>query len=452
MKYFFPSLIIVAISLHFSLGEFLNGFTEEEEDGTCQKPFSLFKFREPLSNDLLNFTVTANLTLAKSYIHGCYGDSLFDKPYLGKVFQFEIKIPMYIQYKITDKSDFLIYVLITDSKCDKRYECLTIRDDDDDNNEVNYLGPGIYNIILITSFRENPLYDDEALSETIGLNLSFLQEPNLDGSFKNPKPILVFKLNDNFTTDLAKNSYHTKLNCSLERSPSVVYSFSIQNETEMIVDIKLYSLNRLNKLDTVLGLTDANGVQIENWCNDDSSSIGGLSSHLNGVLTSGDYRLIASGYDSQTFGQIELEISRKINKMGSIGPIVLNETKREKFNGTFIENYFLIEFQCSSYVVFRYVVIPLTVSNGLKMNGHIKAYGANKKNKLDTILELRDDDLNIIPNENFCNDDSPHVGGLSSFLNVSLSSGNYKLVLGHIGYKRPEAFTIEFDLRNDQFF
>ncbi|CAF0897781.1 unnamed protein product [Brachionus calyciflorus] len=440
MKYFLLSLIIFGISFLDSMQKSVDSLNEEA--GTCLNPLKLFQ--EPLSHDLENFEINVDLKEENDKLNfECFPKyRKFLSIILSIVYTFKIENHMYIEFSEINKKN-TTSVIITDSENNKEYDFFTLKDGTSKNI---YLESGSYNLILTRSFRKMFFEDDNFTAHLrlskykVNLRLNFKKEPSFTGSFNNP--IAIFnKESDELVFELTKNSYRSQLNCSLEKSPSVVLSGKIPNDTIMYLDIDLYSDS--NKLDTVLGLT--NGLHVENWCNDDSSLVGGLSSNLNGILTSGDYKLIAASHNNQIFGTINIKILMTTYKVGSIGPIILDDTKNEKFNGSFITNKNSIKCECNSKEIYRYVVIPLEIPNGLIMNGYIKAYGANKTNKLDTILEIRNDLFRTFQDKKFCNDDSSHVGGLSSFLNVTLSSGSYELVLGEVGNERFEPFTIEFD-------
>ncbi|CAF1044383.1 unnamed protein product [Brachionus calyciflorus] len=397
-KYFLTSLILI-VSLQFSLNHKVLYGDQIKEEGSCEMPNSLFKLNESINDNLSNlenlttdfFKVSFTLKNHKTL----YKPNCFDPQSTYLVYKFEIEDPII-------------------------------------PNQKNY-----YN------------YYDYSNKKYFELSLN--KEPDFIGSFKNPKPLdkdEFFIISKQISDEaLTKNSYYTKLDCSKEKSPSVVYSFEVPSNTEVFLGIKLLSTDGSNKLDTVLGIVDSDGQPVENWCNDDSHYIGGLSSSLNGLLTSGSYRLIASGYDFESYGNFRLEFSSKLYKIGSIGQISLEDRLIEKFNSSFSTNKDLFNCECClKKETNKYVVIPMKVSKAIY--GFIKVYGADKKNKLDTFIEIRDDNLREIPKSNYCNDDSNVVGGLSSFLSVFLPSGEYRLVLGVTGSKSLEPFTVEFNLNS----
>ncbi|CAF1004169.1 unnamed protein product [Brachionus calyciflorus] len=419
--------------------------------GSCEKPEQI-KLEHINSSNTSSFTLNDYKLTRKvsDFKSTCFKNADLKRFFsfgLNRVFSFDLNDQAYIELKLKKKIvEADLYATITDTSCQIEYQCVPLFNEE---SNIIYLGSGNYNLIINAVLKKS---DD--ISINFDLSIKAYLDPVFNGSFNSP---IILDRDENFFSNqniekilvniLNKNSYRTKLDCSSESlSPSVVYSFEIPKEMELLLDIKLYS--KSNKLDTVLGIVDYynSSISVENWCNDDSDKIGGLSSYLSGILTHGKYKLIASGYDNETYGHFMLEL--KSYKIGSIGPIVLDDSMKKIFNGSFThnKNKFICNCCNGKESIHDYIEIPLTVPQGKTMIGFIKVYGANKKNKLDTFIEIRDEYLeSYFESGNLCNDDSSIVGGLSSFLNVLLRSGDYKLVIGSLDSKRSANFTLEFN-------
>ncbi|CAF0941631.1 unnamed protein product, partial [Brachionus calyciflorus] len=352
LEYFFTCMVLIVSHQKVLFGD------QIKEDGSCEMPYSLFKFNESIYDNLNNLTTNENLTtdffkvsFTLTNQKTLYRPKCLDPLSTYVVYKFEIEDPMYLQIKQTSISQYnALYATITHSKCSNEFECFSLSSDP----KVLFLNKGNYNLILssITNHRNYYYnnYYDHSNNKNFELSFDLNQEPNFIGSFKNPKSLekdaFFIRSKQILDETLSKNSYYTKLHCSKEKSPSVVYSFEVPSNTEVFLDINLFSTDGSNKLDTVLGIVDSDGQPIENWCNDDSHYIGGLSSYLNGLLTSGSYRLIASGYDFESYGNFRLEFSSKLYKIGTIGPIFLEDRLIEKFNSSFSINKDLFNCVC----------------------------------------------------------------------------------------------------------
>ncbi|CAF0777398.1 unnamed protein product [Brachionus calyciflorus] len=244
----------------------------------------------------------------------------------------------------------------------------------------------------------------------------------------------------------------TKLPCSDSLSSHVAYSFEIPTDSEVYFEFKMFSFDKTNKMDTVLALGDSNCQVIQNWCNDDSVKTGGLSSFVSGVLKNGNYKLLASGYDNTTLGPYLIDFLTVPIQVGKISSIKLSQSTTFEYSGNFTANRISIKFDCMNKIdnlavsSFNYMVFTIEVPEKKQARGWIQVNGF--KNKLDTFIQIRDEFNKQIHGSEFCNDDSPLVGGLSSLVEPQLNSGLYRVTIGALGLRNSNAqFNLKLDFR-----
>lgn len=426
----------------------------QTNNGTCKNPLNLYQDLEIPVEGLLNYIIKDDLNARKfSYKPSC---SKYSYNLSNVVYAFKLMRTMYIDIVMTrlnQSSNLDCILTITDYNCTQEYICSDKSQlnnyyyDKNDKSARLYtsLSPGYYKLLAGGFFLDNDSLFELDIKFAIDYNFQYVS-----GSCNNP--ILI---NSNFYSreviqyygTLNKDTYQTKLSCSKTKSPSVVYSFKVPNNTEIYFEIKLFgteNYGRLSyKLDTVLGITNStcNSFQ-EKFCNDDSDKIEGLSSFLSVVLTSGKYNLIASGYDNDTVGPYQLQIFPIVNKVGEINLIKIRNAVNNSYDGSFFLNEYAIEFRCSNnyQTSNRYIIVPLVVSDEKQFNGTIELKAADGKNKMDTFIQIRDKNFSPIG----CNDDSKLVGGLSSRIDTLFTSGEYRIILGAFGDKHITNFIVNF--------
>lgn len=235
------------------------------------------------------------------------------------------------------------------------------------------------------------------------------------------------------------NETHKAHTCISSNQPDRLYFFSINvpDTHTMSFDIKMTDQNDGDSVDTVLALSkDCSSIL---FCNDDFI---GRSSRIMGSLENGDYYLIASVF-SNAHRNSTYKLSLSFRKS-------LRPTKPPPFGscnnpGDVIElpknnqinlNYYVSLDQwayvdsvkpiCSIHPSADYVV-KLIVPENFETYIEIRAHSYD--NKFDTIVGIIDSDCNPLNDDLFCNDDSPIHPGLGSYVNGTLPSGEYKLVL-----------------------
>lgn len=366
--------------------------------------------------------------------------------FFGQVYSFKLDTEMYYDIKVDNSYSSIsenITLALTGMQCLDELMCSV--SDGNYNHLSGFLTPGEYKLIAISQ-KEN------AYSWfTLIINFS---PKLLDGTadnfclYDNPYPIHIPKMGIKgiYYNYLMQNSIKAKFSCSENNSTVTFYPFTVPNGTVMYFDIKMIGSDGVNKMDTLLAITDANCEEIQSneliSCNDDDPTVGGLSARINGTLYPGDYKIIASTFDYHTEGSFYLEYEFKpisIEPDGLTGscfnPIILtlipfNNNINEELTGTFDE--YLDETiwsNCSSSSN-NYQVYQINIDQGSRIEGVIELFGTDGKNKLDTFIQISDTFCNHLE---YCNDDSSEIGGLSSRLEFSLPSGEYKIIVGKHG-------------------
>ncbi|RMZ96148.1 hypothetical protein BpHYR1_003602 [Brachionus plicatilis] len=378
-----------------------------------------------------------------------------------EVYSFKLNTEMHFNIKVSNfysSSVENITLVITGPQCLDELMCSSY--DGYSSYLSGFLIPGEYKLIAINQ-------KDKAFS-WFTLIINFSQKPiadKQDNFCQHESLVSIYipksGIKGNYYDYLMQNHVRTHFSCSENNSSVLIYPFTIPDGTEMYFDVKMIGADGVNKMDTLLAITDANCKEMQSndliSCNDDNPSVGGLSARINGTLSPGEYKIVASSFDSHTEGNFYLEYDFKpirIEPYGSTGscfnPIMvsmfpIDNYIYEEFKGSF--NEYLDETIWSNCSVYskNYQVYWINVDPGYRIEGVIELFGADGKNKLDTFIQISDSFCNQLE---YCNDDSPLVGGLSSRLEISLPSGEYKIIAGmHGRFNQANSYVLKLDAR-----
>lgn len=417
---------------------------------TCQNSVQLYS--EKVIKDDLDFVVFGNLVNETRKGSTCV---LSNKP--DKLFSFSINLPdthtMVFDIRMTDENDGdsidTILALSTDCSsflfCNDDYDGITSR-------ITGNLENGDY--FLIASFYEN--IDNNS---TFKLTISFRKtlkptRPPPLGSCKNPTESFEIPRTElvNFYqyVYLDQSMYidSVKPVCSQYNSSDYIVKIIVPKNLEIFLEIRSSSFD--NKFDTLIAITDSdcNPLNDTMFCNDDSPIHSGLGSYVNGYLTSGEYKLVFSAYNSDYSGSFFVLVNSTIIKNGPYGdygtcfnPVNLYTEQvipKEGLNDHVIFGN-LTNFNSSDQMVscvyvpywVPKVVYRFDIPDKIEMYYDIQMTKSDGSNKMDTVLELLNEKCEFIDYfyfYSYCNDDSNPPGGVSSRLNGNLTSGTYKLI------------------------
>ncbi|RNA28160.1 hypothetical protein BpHYR1_031055 [Brachionus plicatilis] len=420
------------------------------ENSACSESFQLYS--ERVIDDDLDLVVFGNLINETHKAHTCVSS---DQP--DRLYSFNINIPdthlMSFDIKMTDENDgnSIDSVLALSNDCSYVLFC---NDDFDgiSSRMVGELDSGDY--FLIAS-----VYSNSHKNSTFKLTISFRKNlrptrPPPYGSCNNPGEVIEIPRNNfinvNYYIFLDQYAYLDSARpiCSKYDSADYIVKLIVPENFETFLEIRSFSYS--NKFDTLIAITDSNCNPLNDtlFCNDDSPIHAGLGSYVNGTLSSGEYKLVYSAYNSNYSGLFVVQVNSTVRSNGPFGdygtcfnPISLYtepEIPSEGLNDYVVfgnlANFSSIDqvIRCAtmSYSVPK-VVYRFDIPKNVEMKYDIQMSKFDGTNKMDTIIELLNEQcesLDFYHPHLYCNDDSNPPGGVSSRLNGNLTSGSYKMI------------------------